>query len=79
MLKRIAASAAQIFIWLMMIAVSIAMVWVACWVRQAAPELKDQAYLTAITAVAIAFVWIIGLNTLKRLRFYDSLKAKGSA
>lgn len=79
MLKRIAANAAQILIWVMMIVVSIAMIWVACWVRQAAPEVKDQAYLTAITAVAIAFVWIIGLSTIKRLRFYDSLKAKGSA
>lgn len=79
MLKRIAASAAQIIIWVMMIAVSIAMIWVACWVRQAAPEVKDQAYLTAITAVAIAFVWIIGLSTLKRIRFYSNLMTKGKA
>lgn len=78
MLKRILASLAQIVIWIMMVVVSITMVWVACWVRQAAPEFNDQVYLTAITAVAVAFVWIIGLNTLKRLRFYDSLR-KGKA
>lgn len=79
MLKRIAANAALIFIWIMMIAVSIAMVWVACWARQAAPEFNDQAYLTALTAVALAFVWIIGLNTCKRIRFYNSLLTKRKA